>query len=542
VSVAPLLALLDRWEARRVVVVGDFMLDRTVYGDADRLAPDAPVPVLAIDPVGGIVNTPGGAGNVSLCLAKLGMAVRCIGVVGREPEGAVAFSAGTAGDTPGGDTPAGDTPAGDTSAGDTSGGGGPSGGGGGGGGDAAAATIRRLLSEAGCDAEGLIVCADRPTTVKFSLVGRAQHRHPQKMFRADAESKAPIPPDAADRLVAAAEQALPDADILCLEDYGKGVLTPDVCQRLIAAAKLRGVRVLVDPAAIDDYRRYRGATCITPNRTEAAKATGETDPARAAAVLLDACDLDTVLITLDRHGALLQHRGDGPVTVPTRARDVYDVTGAGDMVLAMLAAALANGGDWPQAVTLANLAGGLEVERFGVVPISRDEVLLALLREHHGELGKLRPPELLLPEVRALRGAGKTIAFTNGCFDILHAGHVQYLRQARATGDVLVVGLNTDASIRRLKGEGRPVNPQDDRVLVLSELTSVDYVVLFDEDTPRSLIEAVRPDVLVKGADYTREQVVGHDIVEAAGGRVELVPLVEGRSTTNILRTISDKR
>ena len=227
--------------------------------------------------------------------------------------------------------------------------------------------------------------------------------------------------------------------------------------------------------------------------------------------------------------------------LPTVARLVYDVTGAGDIVLAMLAAAIANGADWPSAVQLANFAAGLEVERFGVVPIDLDEILLAVLEQRRATLGKLRTVDQLVPELAAHRRQGKNIVFTNGCFDILHAGHASYLRQARAEGDLLVVGINSDKSIRRIKGEGRPVNRIADRVLVMSELESVDYLVVFDEDTPIKLIRAVKPDVLAKGADYRKRDVIGADAVEKHGGRVALVPLVRGRSTSNIIGRIKGK-
>src|SRR5690606_10275628 len=268
-----------------------------------------------------------------------------------------------------------------------------------------------------------------------------------------------------------------------------------LCQGLVRLARRAGVPVLVDPPATSDYSKFRGVTCMTPNRFEAALATRQNvrdldDPGQWAACarkLVRDLDMESVVLTLDRHGALLMERGGKPVIVPTVARQVYDVTGAGDMVLAMLAAALANGADWPAAVALANIAAGLEVEKFGVVPIPLDEVLLALLRKRHEDLGKVRTVEQLLPELAAHRSQGKRVVWTNGCFDILHAGHVSYLRQARRTGDLLVVGLNSDASIRRIKGEGRPVNRQDDRVMVLSELESVDYIVVFDDDTPIDL-------------------------------------------------------
>ncbi|MEM9882624.1 MAG: D-glycero-beta-D-manno-heptose 1-phosphate adenylyltransferase [Planctomycetota bacterium] len=482
---ADLLDLLDRWETRRVVVAGDFMLDRYAYGHADRLAPDAPVPVLAVQRT---ESMPGGAANVCRDLAALRCDVAGLGVVGEDEPGV-----------------------------------------------ALATTLQRN----GIDTSGLVALPGRPTTLKHNLVGLAQHRHPQKMFRLDTEDRGPLPDAAADELLDRAAALLADADVLCLEDYGKGVLGEAVCPRLIALAEARRVPVFVDPAAIADYSKYRGATCLTPNRTEAQLATGLDDPRDMAAKLKADLGLSQVVLTLDKAGALLLDTDDTFHEVPTVARSVYDVTGAGDMVLAVLAAARANGAAWPDAVAMANVAAGLEVEKSGVVPIPLDEITLALLARHHDELGKVRDAGPLVRELEAHRRRGKSIVFTNGCFDILHAGHVAYLRAAARLGDLLVVALNSDDSITRLKGDGRPVNHAADRLLVLSELQSVDYLVMFDDDTPIDLIEAIRPDVLAKGADYTRETVVGHEVVEAHGGRVALIDLVEGRSTTNLIRKIA---
>lgn len=486
-----LIRFIDRWRAHRIVVAGDFMLDTYVYGNADRLSPDAPVPVLAVKDE---QFKPGGASNVCLDLRALRCEVACLGVVGR---------------------------------------------------DEVADTLRTALRGHGCDVRGLVACNDRPTTVKQNFVGLAQHRHPQKMFRVDREVKAPIDSAAAAAMLRHAQRMLPGAAALCLEDYNKGALTPQLCRQLIRLARRLGVPVLVDPAAISDYGKYRGATTITPNRTEAALATGmnANGDKRAITAMARALQrklaLESVVLTLDKQGALLLERGHRPALVPTVARAVYDVTGAGDMVLAMLAAARANGADWLTAVELANTAAGLEVERFGVAPIELDEVLLSLLDRQRQQLGKLRSLEQLRRELHAHRTQNRKIAFTNGCFDILHAGHVSYLRQARKQGDLLVVALNSDRSIRRLKGPGRPVNQQEDRVMVISELESVDYVVVFDEPTPMRLIKAIRPDVLVKGADYRKSEVVGAPYVESHGGRVCLVPLVKGRSTTNIIGKIA---
>jgi len=486
----PLIQLVDRWQPKRIVVAGDFMLDRYAYGDADRLSPDAPVPVLAVHRT---ESKPGGAANVCLDLAALKCKACALGIIGDDEVGKALTTA---------------------------------------------------LNEEGIDTSAMVIDGERPTTLKHNLVGLAQHRHPQKMFRMDVEDRSPIPAATADRLIESAKAALADADALILEDYNKGVLTPEVCSRLIALAKECGVPVYVDPAAIKDYARYAGATCITPNRTEASLATGLAgDQAEAMATALHTTlGLETVVLTLDKQGALLLESDGGFKQVPTIARQVYDVTGAGDMVIATIAAARANGASWEKSVDLANTAAGLEVEKFGVVPIALDEILLSLLEQRGHQLGKTRTLSDLIPEVAAYRGQGKTIAFTNGCFDILHAGHVQYLRQAKATADLLIVALNSDDSIKRLKGETRPVNTLDDRLMVMSELASIDYLIVFEDDTPTELIKALKPDKLIKGGDYqSKQDVVGWEIVEAYGGEVVLVGEVEGRSTTNILNKMQSE-
>ncbi|MEM7682524.1 MAG: D-glycero-beta-D-manno-heptose 1-phosphate adenylyltransferase [Planctomycetota bacterium] len=484
-SLGQLIELMDRWRRAKVLVVGDLMLDRYAYGNADRLSPDAPVPVLAVEREH---HAPGGAANVALDLLALRCDVAIAGVIG---------------------------------------------------GDSAGSILKHALDDAGCDTAALAVDRDRPTTVKHNLIGLAQHRHPQKMFRMDVESRQPLPDSVRADLIGRAIAAVSAVDAVVLEDYGKGVLGHDVCRAVIDAARQAGTPVYVDPAAVSDYAKYAGATCITPNRTEAYLAAGPqhagASPEQVGRWLLEEVGFDRVVLTLDRSGALLLARDEPVQAIPTRAREVYDVTGAGDMVVAALCAARCNDAPWSQAVELANLAAGLEVERPGVTPIPFDELLAALLDESRGERGKVRTIVELLPELSAHRSAGRKIVFTNGCFDLLHAGHVQYLRAAKRQGHKLVVGLNTDDSIRRLKGEGRPVNHLDDRLLVLSELESIDYLLPFDQDTPLELIRKIRPDVLVKGADYTLDTVVGRDVVEANGGRVELIDLVQGRSTTGLI-------
>lgn len=481
-----LLKALSQWQSFTALVVGDFMLDQLVYGDADRLSADAPVPILRVRRS---ENRAGGAANVCHDLIAMKARVLGFGVIGDDEEGRI---------------------------------------------------LKSTLAGKGVDIAGLIVDRDRPTTLKRSLIGLAQQRHPQKMFRVDHESREPIPTLILDQILAAYKAALPRADVVCIEDYNKGVCTAELCQAVIENARRAGKPVLVDPAAIADYAKYRRATCITPNRNEAELATrlpteagdGVGRNAAVSARLLDALSLDCVVLTLDKHGALLHQRDSEPIAIPTVARQVYDVTGAGDMMLAGLAAARANGIPWPSAVRFANTAAGLEVEVFGVEPIPLERIHHQLLLERSGAAGKVRTLDQLLVEVAARRQNGESIVFTNGCFDVLHPGHVTLIEEAAKLGDFLIVAINDDASVGRLKGPGRPVNHQDDRAKVMGALGGVGAVVLFSEDTPERLLDAIGPDVLVKGGDYRPDQVVGREIVESRGGRVEIIPVLEGRSTT----------
>ncbi len=491
-----LLHNLATWRPFSVVVLGDFMLDQLVYGNADRLSPEAPVPVLHVQRE---ECRPGGAANVCLDLRAMHGTVRAVGVVGDDPH---------------------------------------------------AADMRRLLGAEGIDATGLVADATRPTTRKRSLIGLAQHRHPQKMFREDHESRAPLDAGVTARVLDALDKALVGADALCIEDYAKGVCTPEVCSAAILRCRRAGVPVFVDPAAIKDYSKYRGATVITPNRTEAALALDmrpldDAEPIAHAGIaerLLRTIELEACVITLDRHGALLLERdgaGGQAQVLPTQARQVYDVTGAGDMVLAALAAGRANGMTWSDAVRFANAAAGLEVEQFGVVPIPLERIHAEIMKRSLSNRGRVRTRDELLVEVRALKRDGKQVVFTNGCFDILHAGHHALLKRAASFGDFLVVGVNTDASVKRLnKGPDRPINNEIDRAQLLSGLSCVDAVVIFDEDTPEALIRTIEPDVLVKGAEYRVDQIPGAQFVLSRGGRVELVEMIKGRSTTGLVDRI----
>ena len=475
------------------VVVGDFMLDQTIYGAAERLSPDAPVPVLHASR---FEDRAGGAANVALCLRELKGKVLCFGVVGDDPE---------------------------------------------------ATSLRGALTEAGCDVDGLVVDPGRPTTIKRSMIGLAQHRHPQKMFRLDLESREPLSEELAAALLERLRAAIERADVVCLEDYDKGVCTGPICRGLIEACRRAGKPILVDPAAIADYSKYRGATAVAPNRSEAELATGLDTPIDAsgvhnaglAAKLLGDLDLEVVVITLDRHGALLEQRGHEPVLVPTVARSVYDVTGAGDIVLAALAGAVANDFDWLDAVRFANAAAGLEVEAFGAQPIPFARVQRAVLAESRSLEGKARTLDELLVELAVHREAGHRIVFTNGCFDILHAGHVGYLTEASKLGEVLVVAVNDDEQVRLQKGKGRPVFTAAQRVEVLCALECVDYVTVFDEPTPHDLLRRIRPDVLVKGGDYAVDAVEGREIVASYGGEVRVLAHRPGLGSTQVMEKLA---
>jgi D-beta-D-heptose 7-phosphate kinase/D-beta-D-heptose 1-phosphate adenosyltransferase len=483
-----LIELIENLPHSRVLLVGDLMVDHYLYGNAERLSPEAPVPVLHFQKQ---ELRLGGAGSVAANLATLGARVTAVGVIGDDENGR---------------------------------------------------RLKDLLGEIGADHSGLIHC-NRPTTCKMRLVGSAQHRHPQQMIRLDFEETSAIDEKSAAAMIASATKAMDGVQLVCIEDYNKGAVPDPVCKAIIAEATKRKLPVLIDPARISDYGKYASATCLKLNRPEASRATGlpvETPEQFQAAAerLLEMLNLQAVVLTLDKHGAYIASREGDRKLLQTRPRQVYDVTGAGDMAFAMLATARAAGANWEEATALANVAGGLEVEKFGVVPITPQEIAQELWAEMRQHAGTQRVLPTLLAELSRHRASGKRIVFTNGCFDLIHLGHVKYFQFAKALGDLLVVGVNTDQSIQRLKGPKRPIINEADRISVLEELESIDYLVAFDEDTPIGLIQNIKPDVLVKGADYKKEQVVGWDLVESYGGCVALAPLIDGRSTSNVIERV----
>jgi D-beta-D-heptose 7-phosphate kinase/D-beta-D-heptose 1-phosphate adenosyltransferase len=487
-----LIRLVQNLGRPRVVVVGDVMLDRYVWGDAERISQEAPVILLRADKR---EERLGGASSVATMLSALQADVSLIGVIGPDADGM---------------------------------------------------RVRQILNGLGVDQAGLRGDDSRPTTVKERYIGRAQHKHPQQMLRVDFESREPVTGAVEADLRKSIDAEIRRADVVLVSDYDKGVCTPAVMAATIDAATRRRVRVVADPIRGRDYAKYCGCSSMTPNRLEAGLATGRTvgaveEALAAAGQLRDDLGLEAGIVTLDKDGMALAHRDGTEAVYPTRPRQVYDITGAGDMVLSVLGLALAAGADYPSAIRLANVAGGLEVEKIGVATVTREEILNDLFHtpapaDPHAASTKLRLLPRLLPELNARRRTGQRIAFTNGCFDLLHLGHVQYLTEARAQADCLVVGLNTDASVRALKGPGRPVNQEEARAAVLAGLAAVDYLVLFDDPTPVELIRAIRPDVLVKGADYRKDQVVGADLVESWGGRVHLAGLRDGYSTTKLIQ------
>jgi D-beta-D-heptose 7-phosphate kinase/D-beta-D-heptose 1-phosphate adenosyltransferase len=487
---AELIELVQRLGQPRVLVVGDLMLDRYVWGDAERISQEAPVILLHADQR---EERLGGASSVATMLGALGARVSLAGVIGKDADGT---------------------------------------------------RIRQMLTDLGIVHDGVVPCPDRPTTVKERYIGRAQHRHPQQMIRVDYEVRSAVPAEVEEELRRAIVQQLRRADIVLISDYDKGVCTPGLLATTIAAAKACGVRALADPIRSHDYRIYHGCSAITPNRLEAGLASGRTlsgadQVFEAAGWLREQLDLEAAVVTLDKDGMALVHRDGRRQLFPTRPRQVYDITGAGDMVLSMLGMALAAGADYDLAIRLANVAGGLEVEKIGVATVTRDEILRDLLRSGLAGSRKVLSREMLRHEIDSRRRLGQRVAFTNGCFDLLHPGHVHYLEEARAQADLLVLGVNSDASVAALKGPGRPVHSELDRAQVLAALQAVDFVCIFDELTPLELIQVIRPDVLVKGGDYRKHEVVGAEFVESYGGRVFLAKFHEGYSTTSLLRNLA---
>lgn len=467
---------LPDFSSARVLVVGDLMLDRYWHGPTSRISPEAPVPVVRIEE---IEDRPGGAGNVALNVASLAGRSVLLALTGEDHD---------------------------------------------------ADKLRECLEPRQVECRLVAVPGSR-TVTKHRILSRHQ-----QLIRLDFEDGFAGFDGAS--LTAPFDQALGQADVIILSDYGKGTLRE--APRLIEAARRAGKRVLVDPKG-SDFSRYRNASVITPNLAEFEAVVGpcadEGEIERKGEALRAELNLDALLVTRSEHGMTLLLKGEPPLHLPTRSREVFDVTGAGDTVIAVLGAALAAGESWPIATALANVAAGVVVGKLGTATVSAEELQAAMLAHEPLQRGVVEPAELEALLKRA-RAKGERIVMTNGCFDILHAGHVAYLAQARALGDRLIVAVNDDASVARLKGAGRPVNPLMQRMAVLSGLESVDWVVPFSEDTPETLVCALRPHLLVKGGDYRPEQIAGGECVREAGGEVVVLDFIDGCSTTALIEAI----
>ena len=474
----------DTYKNARVLVIGDVMLDRYIWGAVERISPEAPVPVVKTGETSEIL---GGAGNVAANLAGLGCQVTLVGLLGDDETGR---------------------------------------------------RITWLAEDMGINTR-LTSSQVRPTTTKTRIMAQKQ-----QLFRLDSEVAVPLSETDETSIVTTCETAMTEVDALILSDYGKGIMQTDgLCHRLIRMASDKGIPVFVDPKG-SDWDRYHGASCITPNTSELELVLGirlDKGEASTAALVEETrttYGLSHLLLTRGADGMCLKAGSDEPLFIPTEAREVFDVSGAGDTVIATLAASVAAGFPFDESARLANTAAGIVVGKLGTRPVTIAELKQSQSDKKKPDFIKICDRPTAAHKVALWQENGDTVVFTNGCFDLLHHGHVDILHKAKNLGDRLVVGLNSDASVRRLKGARRPIVKEEDRGAILSALSSVDLVVIFDEDTPIELIRAVRPDILVKGADYKPHEVVGKEVVESYGGRVELVPLMDGHSTTGIEQRI----
>jgi D-beta-D-heptose 7-phosphate kinase/D-beta-D-heptose 1-phosphate adenosyltransferase len=471
----------------RLAVLGDLLLDRTTWGNAERVSPEAPVLVLQADVR---QSQPAGAGSVAAMLRGFEAEVTAVGRVGD---------------------------------------------------DASGHELCDRLKDAGVDLANVVVQPGRETPVSRRFIGRAAQRHAHQILCVDHGQAAPLDQVTTERLLANFDQAMSHSQAVLVSDYGRGLCTPDLLQDAIARARRQDCPILIDPGESNDFAIYRGAAVVTPNRCQAEAASGiaigqPSDALLAGCWLCDRYALAAVAIKLGRDGIALVTADGREELFPTRERSVYDVTGARDMVLATLGLCLAGGLPLEQAVPLANVSAGLKLEKFGPAPVSREEVQAELASS--GLADKRITLEHMARLAEQYRRVGRRVVFTNGCFDLLHVGHVAYLQQAAALGDLLIVAINSDSSVRALKGPQRPIYNQDVRAAMLVALDCVDHVLVFDEATPHALLRAIRPDVLVKGGTYSDAEVVGREVVLAYGGRVCVAGKVEGVSTTSIVSAL----
>ena len=473
----------DNEKRPRVLVVGDLILDEYIWGSVSRVSPEAPVPVLESKSE----NTAlGGAANVANNLVALGCEVHLVGAIGQDEKGD---------------------------------------------------RLLRMIENLGIRTEGVYRFVHRPTTAKVRVIA-----HNQQVLRIDKEDNRPITEETENKFIHYLNQTVPKMDGVICSDYKKGILSDKVLNTLMHRAKNAKKMVIVDPKS-EDFVIYKGATVITPNQKEVEKAsplkiTSSLDLERSAEYLLGLTKADALLITRGKDGMSLYSNNAKPVEISTVAREVFDVTGAGDTVISVFGIAAFSGFSFEEAAWLANMAAGGVVGKIGTAAVTLREINEFLQEEMLLSSQTVLEVEELKKIVSQAKAIDKTVVFTNGCFDIIHGGHIEFLQKAKNLGDLLVVGLNSDPSVSQLKGDGRPIKSQEERANILSALKYVDYITIFEEPTPENLIREVRPDILVKGDDYNIDEVVGREIVEGYGARVELIPIVQGLSTTNIVQKI----
>ena len=467
----------------RIMVIGDLILDEYIWGSVSRISPEAPVPILETKSEN---LTLGGAANVANNLVALGCEVHLVGAIGNDEKGDKLLS---------------------------------------------------LIEEKKISSKGIFRFVYRPTTSKIRVIG-----HNQQILRIDKEDNRPITEETENKIIKFINKTLPDMDIVICSDYRKGILTEKVFSATTHRASNSKKRVLVDPKS-SNFELYRGATIITPNQFEVEEAVpikiqDKIDLDRAAEYLLNLTHAEVILITRGKNGMTLYPNKEKPIDIPTQAKEVFDVTGAGDTVVSVLAMALAIGFNYQDSAWLANMAASIVVGKIGTAVVTLPEIDEYLHEEMLRTSKAVLNLEELTKTVSLAKSVGKTVVFTNGCFDLIHGGHIEFLQKARAKGDLLVVGLNSDKSVKAIKGNGRPIKGEKERANIISALKSVDYITIFNETTPEEIISEIRPDILVKGDDYDVDEVVGREIVEGYGAKVELIPVVKGLSTTNTVTKI----
>lgn len=470
-----------------ILVVGDLMVDAYLWGDAERISPEAPVQIVSVSSE---EQTLGGAGNVISNLAALGAKVSAVGVIGCGPDGQL---------------------------------------------------VLNQLNALGVNTAGVIQDQQRPTTRKTRIIANHQH-----VLRFDREVKTEINRQIINKILHSAEEKTANTDLILVSDYGKGLISKALMKKLTATAQKHGKLLIVDPQGLD-YKKYAGASIITPNQRETALAAGieivdDQTLAEAAQRLIEKTGIDKILVTCGKDGMVYFERNARPYRIGTKARQVFDVSGAGDTVLAVLGLGMAAGYSIKEAVALANTAAGIVVGKVGTATVSKTELADSLNLIPDPTLHKQKTVAELSALVLQLQKNGKRIVLTNGCFDLLHVGHIMLLSASKQLGDILVVAIDDDASVKKLKGPGRPVIKAAERLRIISALDSVDFVVVFSSHQLNDLIETLRPAVLTKGSNYGADMVIGREIVERFGGRVEIIPVTEDISSSRIINTIRDDR